>query len=310
MHVLLDLAAGRRVQQRHLEDVVLVEHLARDAQLFGHQAAGRDAAALAVAAVAHLDRRLVDVLAAHRDGAGEAGDAAAAFGLGRAGGTSRPLGRRSARDRKIASRVGFDGSQCVAIVAALNFAVFVVQVGQQVGPAAQGRHGVEPQAVEDVDQHLPPGGVQVHQPLRAPLDGDHFQQFGVGGGDAAGAAAAALAAAAADAAHGHQLGRADHHAVGPQGDGLGHVVGRADAAAGDHRDLVADALVHQELVHAVDGVLDRHGDVLLGDVRRRARAAVAAVEVHDVGARRSRRPRPPCPRRPASRPWPTAGPAG
>ena len=55
---------GRRVQQRDLENVVLVEHLAGNAQLFGHQAAGRDAAAFAVAAVAHLDRRLVDVLAA------------------------------------------------------------------------------------------------------------------------------------------------------------------------------------------------------------------------------------------------------
>ena len=61
-----------------------------------------------------------------------------------------------------------------------------------------------------------------------------------------------------------------------------HVVGRADAARGDQRDLVANALGHQELVHLGDGVLDGHGDVLLGDVGRRAGAAVAAVQVDDV----------------------------
>jgi hypothetical protein len=58
---------------------VRIQHLARYADLLGHQAGGRDAAALAVAAVLHLDGWLIDELAAHRDGAGETGDAAAAF---------------------------------------------------------------------------------------------------------------------------------------------------------------------------------------------------------------------------------------
>ncbi len=40
----------------------------------------------------------------------------------------------------------------------------------------------------------------------------------------------------------------------------------------------------RKLVDLADGVLDGHGDVLLGDVRRRAGAAVAAVEVDDVRA--------------------------
>ena len=58
----------------------------------------------------------------------------------------------------------------------------------------------------------------------------------------------------------------------------------ADAAAGDERHLVADALVRQEIVHLADGIFDGHGDVLLGDVRRRAGSAVAAVDVNDMRA--------------------------
>ena len=38
-------------------------------------------------------------------------------------------------------------------------------------------------------------------------------------------------------------------------------------------------------MHLRNGVLDGHGDVLLGDVRRRAGAAIAAIEVNDVRAR-------------------------
>ncbi len=78
--------------------------------------------------------------------------------------------------------------------------------------------------------------------------------------------------------------RADHHAVGAQGDGLQRVVRGADAARGDQRHLVADAFGGEKLVHLRDGVLDGHGDVLLGDVRRRAGAAIAAVQVDDMGA--------------------------
>ena len=77
----LHLAAGGRVEQGDLEDVVVVEHAARHAQFLGHQAAGGDPASLAVAAVAHLDRRLVDVLSADGDRAGEPRHAAAALGL-------------------------------------------------------------------------------------------------------------------------------------------------------------------------------------------------------------------------------------
>ena len=48
--------------------------------------------------------------------------------------------------------------------------------------------------------------------------------------------------------------------------------------------FVADALGDQELVHLGDGVLDGHGDVLLGDVRGGAGAAIAAIQVDDVRA--------------------------
>jgi hypothetical protein len=58
---------------------VRIQHLARHADLLRHQAGGRDTAALAVAAVLHLDGRLVDEFSAHRDVAGKTSDAAAAF---------------------------------------------------------------------------------------------------------------------------------------------------------------------------------------------------------------------------------------
>ena len=56
-----------------------VEHFAADAELFRDKPDGGDAAALAVAAVVHLARRLVDMPARHRLAAAESDHAAAAF---------------------------------------------------------------------------------------------------------------------------------------------------------------------------------------------------------------------------------------
>ena len=155
---LFDLAPGVGVEQGDLEDVVLLEHLARDAHLLRHQPAGGDAAALAVAAVVHLDRRLVDVLAADGDRAGEAGDAAAAFRFRRAGRPRSPSAAGAARARSrdctrpststLAAFVRAVGHRC------RHASIFIIQVDQQVGAAAQGGHGVESQAVQDVHQHL------------------------------------------------------------------------------------------------------------------------------------------------------------
>ncbi len=73
----LHLGVHRRVEQRHLQEVVRIQDLARHADLLRHQAGGCNATALAVATVLHLDRRLIDELAAHGNGAGKAGDATA-----------------------------------------------------------------------------------------------------------------------------------------------------------------------------------------------------------------------------------------
>src|SRR4030042_614372 len=43
--------------------------------------------------------------------------------------------------------------------------IFIIQMGQQVGAPPQGGHGVESQTKQQFHKHLPPGGVQVHQPL-------------------------------------------------------------------------------------------------------------------------------------------------
>ena len=81
--LLLDLGARLGIEQGDLQDVALFENFARDPEIFGCETARGNAAAPAVAPVAHLDRRLVDVFAAHRHGAGEAGHAAPALCLGR-----------------------------------------------------------------------------------------------------------------------------------------------------------------------------------------------------------------------------------
>ena len=73
------LGMASRIEQRDLEQVVAVEHLAGDADFVGDQPHRRDAAAFAVAAVLHLDGGLVDEPPAHRNRAGKAGDAATAF---------------------------------------------------------------------------------------------------------------------------------------------------------------------------------------------------------------------------------------
>ena len=62
----LHLGVAGRVEQGDLQQIVAVQHLARHADLLRHQADGRDAAALAVAAVLHLNGRLVDELARRR----------------------------------------------------------------------------------------------------------------------------------------------------------------------------------------------------------------------------------------------------
>jgi hypothetical protein len=106
----LQLGVAGGIEQGDLEQVVAFEHLARDPHLLGDQAHRRDAAALAVAAVLHLDRGLVDEAAPHRHRAGETGDAAATLGralredrLLRPGVDPRsagqqPLGERAHRD--------------------------------------------------------------------------------------------------------------------------------------------------------------------------------------------------------------------
>ena len=76
---LLDFALRRRIQQGDLQQVVRIEHLARNADLLRHQAGCGDATALAIATVLHLDGRLVDELAAHGDIASKPSDAAATF---------------------------------------------------------------------------------------------------------------------------------------------------------------------------------------------------------------------------------------
>ena len=116
--------------------------------------------------------------------------------------------------------------------------VEVVQVGQDVGAAYQFPDASETQAAQNFLQLPGPGIIEVADAVGSPLDGHQVHQLLVSGGDAPGAAPAALAVVAAEAFQGHQVGGADLDRVGPQGDGLGDVVGGADAAGGDEGDVV------------------------------------------------------------------------
>ncbi len=57
----------RRVQQRDMQHVIFVQDFPGNTQCFRHEADGADAAALAVAAVVHLYRRLEDIFTGDRD---------------------------------------------------------------------------------------------------------------------------------------------------------------------------------------------------------------------------------------------------
>ncbi len=105
----LDLREGFRLEQGYVEHVVLRENLRRNAELSSIKANGRYAAALAVPAVMHLNRRRVDVLAAHRYAACETGDAASALFLGVRRGVAPSLGHPSPAFDYLVSGIGHIG---------------------------------------------------------------------------------------------------------------------------------------------------------------------------------------------------------
>ena len=96
---LLRLTTNVGIEHGDLQNVVLARGSCGKPPCLPGPVRRQRSPALAVASVAHLDRRLVDVLAADRDGAGESGHAAAAFGLRRAGEPAPAAGRNSARAR-------------------------------------------------------------------------------------------------------------------------------------------------------------------------------------------------------------------
>ena len=77
---------------------------------------------------------------------------------------------------------------------------------------------------------------------------------------------------------------ADVAGVRAQRDGLDHVCGAADAAAHHQRNVVADALVAQPLVHRRQRQLDGDAHIVADAGGRGARAAAEAVDGDDVRA--------------------------
>src|SRR3989304_3325825 len=151
---------------------------------------------------------------------------------------------------------------------------------------------VAPEALQGVDAHASqhvldlqaPAAQEVHQATSADVWVDPLAEDGVGGADAPGAAAG-VALLADGAAQGDEGGRADVDGIGAQGDRLDHVGARAEAAGGDDRRLIADALFPQARVDGGDGQFDGNADVVADDLGGGSGGAPQAVDGDDVGAR-------------------------
>ena len=90
---------------------------------------------------------------------------------------------------------------------------------------------------------------------------------------------------AADTLEGHKIGCARTDPVSAQGDDFGHIMGGSDPSAGYHRNLVPNPLLLKEAVYLGDRVFNRHGNVLLGNIRGRPCSAIASIQVDDMGSR-------------------------
>ena len=82
----------------------------------------------------------------------------------------------------------------------------------------------------------------------------------------------------------NQCRGADGHRVGAQGQRLGNVGARADAARHDELHLAMHAEILQRLHRRTNAGEDRQADVLDEDFLRGGGAALHAVQHHDIGA--------------------------
>ena len=146
--------------------------------------------------------------------------------------------------------------------------------------AVGGADGIEPRLERGVlrgDADRTAAGVAVGAAARLGA------QRGVVGADVDGCAGV-VAVGGAVAAQGEERGHADGDGVGTEGEGLGHVGARADAARDDQLDLVAHADVAEGLGGHAHGGQGGDAGVLDEDVLGGRGAALHAVDHDDICA--------------------------
>ena len=77
--VALEIRVAGRIQQSDLIQIVIVQNIAGNANLFGHKPNSSDAAALSIAPILHLNGGFVNKSPCQRYGAGKTRDAAPTF---------------------------------------------------------------------------------------------------------------------------------------------------------------------------------------------------------------------------------------
>src|SRR5256886_15156066 len=155
---------------------------------------------------------------------------------------------------------------------------------QEVFPASKLPDTSESELGEDHSETFRPGVEQVDNPLLSPLGINELGKLWISCGYADLAASSPFTVPTMSTSNRDSLRCTDYTTIGSQRNRLRHIVRSPDPTASHERDLVPDPFGHEILVDLRNRILDRHGNILLRDLRRRSGPAIAAVDVDDVRA--------------------------
>src|SRR5438876_3182305 len=155
---------------------------------------------------------------------------------------------------------------------------------QYVFPASKLTDAPESELGENDSQTFRPGVEQVDNPLLSPLGINELGKLWISCRYADLAASSPFTVPTMSTSNRHSLRCTDYTTISSQRNRLRHIVRSPDPTARHQRDLVPDPFGNEILVNLRNRILDRHGNILLRNLRRRTGPAVAAVNVDDVRA--------------------------